>query len=57
MSAIVALLKPILLQFLISDAVKQLVVDLLSAYAVSTETKIDDALVTIVRDSLGVKEA
>lgn len=56
MSAVVAALKPILLAFLKSRAVKQLVVDLLHAYAGTTDNKIDDALVGIVRDALNLDE-
>ncbi len=55
MSAIVAALKPILLAFIGSTAVKKLVVDLLHAYAGTTDNKIDDALVGIVRDALGIE--
>ena len=55
MGAIVALIKPVLLAFLSGDAVRGLVVDLLDAYAKSTDNKIDDAIVGIVADALGVK--
>ena len=51
MAAITAALKPVLLSFLASRAVRQLVVDLLSAYADTTDNSIDDALVGIVRDA------
>ena len=57
MAAITAALKPVLLTFLASRAVRQLVVDLLSAYAGTTDNKIDDALVGIVKDALGLDEA
>ena len=48
----VLLVKPILFAFLNSKAVKQLVVDLLTAYAKSTDNKIDDAAVELVRKNL-----
>ena len=56
MAAITAALKPVLLSFLASRAVRQLVVDLLSAYAGTTDNSIDDALVGIVRDALQLGE-
>ena len=46
------LIKPILLKFLLSDSVKTLVVDLLSAYAKSTENTLDDAAVELVKRNL-----
>ena len=54
MGAITAALKPVLLAFLGSAAVKHLVVDLLAAYAETTDNKIDDALVGIVADALNI---
>ena len=41
----ITILLPIIFAFLKSDAVKKLVIDLLSAYAESTETSIDDVAV------------
>ena len=49
----IKILRPILLAFLMSDAVKQLVIDLLSAYAKETETTIDDVAVEMVKKGLG----
>ena len=46
------LIKPILLKFLLSDSVKTLVVDLLTAYAKSTENTLDDAAVELVKRNL-----
>ena len=46
------LIKPILLKFLLSDSVKKLVVDLLSAYAQSTENTLDDAAVELVKRNI-----
>lgn len=48
----VAVIKPILFAFLQSDSVKKLVVDLLSAYAKTTDNTIDDAAVELVRKNL-----
>jgi hypothetical protein len=50
------LIKPILLKFLTSNAVRQLVVDLLDAYAKSTDNTIDDAAVTLVKSNIFPKE-
>ena len=38
----ITLIKPILFAFLQSDSVKNLVIDLLSAYAKSTDNTLDD---------------
>ena len=57
MAAITGAFKPILMAFLASRAVRQLVVDLLTAYAGTTDNKIDDALVGIVKDALNLDEA
>ena len=46
------LIKPILFTFLSSKSVKKLVVDLLEAYAKSTDNTIDDAAVALVRKNL-----
>ena len=54
MSALIAVIKPILLAFLVSAPVKHLLVDLLGAYANTTGNKIDDALVGIVADALDI---
>ena len=48
----ITLIKPILFAFLGSDAVKNLVVDLLSAYAKSTDNKVDDYAVDLIRREL-----
>ena len=49
----IAILKPILLAFLMSDAVKNLVIDLLTAYAKNTENNVDDYAVELVKKGLG----
>ena len=46
------LIKPILLAFLKSDSVKQLVVDLLDAYVKRTDNKLDDKGLEIVKEKL-----
>ena len=48
----IALLKPILFTFLMSDSVKKLVIDLLEAYAKSTDTNVDDYAVELVKKGL-----
>ena len=48
----ILLIKPILVTFLSSKSVKKLVVDLLEAYAKSTDNTIDDAAVALVRKNL-----
>ena len=50
------LIKPILLKFLTSTGVRQLVVDLLEAYAKSTDNTIDDAAVELVKNNIFPKE-
>lgn len=52
----IALVKPILFAFLQSKAVRQLVVDLLEAYAKSTDNTIDDAAVELVKNNIFAKE-
>ena len=52
----ITLIRPIIFAFLQSDAVKKLVIDLLSAYAESTETSIDDVAVEMVKKGLGYEE-
>ncbi len=52
----IKLLRPIIFAFLMSDAVKGLVIDLLSAYAESTDTNIDDVAVEMVKRGLGYEK-
>ena len=56
MKAITAALTPILLRFLNFPAIRELVVDLLAAYAKTTGNKIDDGIVAVVADALGVNK-
>ena len=48
----IKILRPILFAFLTSKAVKQLVIDLLSAYAKETDNTIDDTAVQLIRSNL-----
>tara|TARA_Y100001963_G_scaffold12438_1_gene15625 strand:+ start:108 stop:275 length:168 start_codon:yes stop_codon:yes gene_type:complete len=52
------LIKPILMAFLTSNAVKELVISLLEAYANSTDNTIDDQAVLLIKKNLfpGLKE-
>jgi len=53
----IALVKPILFAFLKGKAVRQLVVELLEAYAKSTDNTIDDAAVELVKNNIFMKDA
>lgn len=48
--------KPVILAFIKTKAVKQLVVDLLAAYSSTTDNSIDDGIVRVVRQALGLDE-
>ena len=48
----ILIIKPILIKFLMSKQVRQLVVDLLAAYAVRTDNKVDDYAVDLIRREL-----
>ena len=48
----VFLLRPILFSFLKSKAVKKLIVDLLKAYATTTDNTVDDQVVVFVEKNL-----
>lgn len=52
MGAVVAVLKPVLLAFITSDAVKRLVVDMLRALAGLSETKLDDSAVDLIEQNI-----
>lgn len=56
MKALTATLGPVLIRFLNSPAVRKLVVDLLKAYAKTTGNKIDDGIVAVVAQALGVEK-
>ena len=46
------IIKPLLLTFIKSDSVKQLVIDLLTAYVKRTDNKLDDKALEIVKEKL-----
>ena len=48
----ITLIQPILLGFVTSKRVKELIVKLLEALAAKTENTLDDAAVQVVRDAL-----
>ena len=48
----IKLIRPIIFAFLTSQAVKELVVDLLSAYAERTDNAVDDYAVDLIRREL-----
>ncbi len=48
----IAIIKPILIRFLMSKQVRQLVVDLLAAYAKRSDNKVDDYAVNLIRQEL-----
>ena len=54
----IVLIKPVLMAFLSSSAVKELVIQLLEAYAASTDNTIDDKAVELIKKNLfpGTKE-
>jgi hypothetical protein len=52
----IKLIRPIVFAFLQSEAVKELVVDLLAAYAERTDNEVDDYAVDLIRRELGVEK-
>ena len=48
----ISIIKPILIAFLMSKQVRQLVVDLLAAYAKRSDNKVDDYAVELIRKEL-----
>jgi hypothetical protein len=52
MGAVVAVVKPILLQIATHPAVKNLVIDLLTKYVKSTDNSIDDMVLATVKELL-----
>jgi hypothetical protein len=52
MGALVAVVKPLLMQIATSPAVKKLVLDLLEKYVKSTDNSIDDVLFTTVKAAM-----
>lgn len=52
MGAIVAVVKPLLIQIATHPAVKNLVIELLEKYVKSTDNSIDDVVLTLVKEKL-----
>ena len=57
MGAVVAVVKPILIQIATHPAVKNLVLDLLKKYVDSTDNSIDNVVYELVRDKLFTPQA
>ena len=57
MGAVVAVLKPLLIQIATHPAVKQLVLDLLKKYVDSTDNSIDNVVYDLVKDKLFTPQA
>jgi len=57
MGAVVAVVKPILLQIATHPAVKNLVISLLEKYVKSTDNSIDDVVFELVKEKLFKPEA
>ncbi len=53
---IISIFRPILFNFLMSNSVKKLVIDLLESYAKSTKTTVDDTIVEMVKKGIGYEE-
>jgi hypothetical protein len=52
MGAVVAVVKPLLIQIATHPAVKNLVIELLTKYVKSTDNSIDDAVLSTVKELL-----
>jgi hypothetical protein len=57
MGALVAVVKPLLIQIATHPAVKQLVLDLLKKYVDSTDNSIDNVVYELVKDKLFTPQA
>ncbi len=57
MGAVVAVVKPLLIQIATHPAVKQLVLDLLKKYVDSTDNSIDNVVYELVKEKLFTPEA
>ena len=57
MSAVVAVVKPLLIQIATHPAVKNLVLDLLKKYVDSTDNSIDNVVYEMVKDKLFTPQA
>ena len=57
MGAVVAVVKPLLIQIATHPAVKNLVIELLTKYVKSTDNSIDDVVLQLVKDKLFTPQA
>ena len=57
MGAVVAVVKPIIMQLATHPAVKNLVIELLTKYVNSTDNSIDDVVLQLVKEKLFTPEA
>ena len=57
MSAVVAVVKPILISIATHPAVKNLVIELLTKYVKSTDNSIDDVVLELVKEKLFVPQS
>ena len=57
MSAVVAVVKPLLISIATHPAVKNLVIELLTKYVKSTDNSIDDVVLELVREKLFTPQA
>ena len=48
----IALIKPLLIAFVQTDAVKNLIIDLLAVAAARTDNKVDDQAVKLIKEKL-----
>ena len=57
MGVVVAVVKPLLIQIATHPAVKNLVIELLTKYAKSTDNSVDDVVLSLVKDKLFTPQA
>jgi len=57
MGAVVAVVKPLLIQIATHPAVKNLVIELLTKYVKSTDNSIDDVVLELVKEKLFTPQA
>jgi len=57
MGAVVAVVKPLLIQIASHPSVKKLVIELLEKYVKSTDNTIDDVVLVLVKEKLFTPEA
>ena len=49
---LITLIKPLLISFIQTDAVKNLIIDLLAVAAARTDNKVDDQAVALIKEKL-----